>query len=155
MAFLPAVQDGEDVSRDSSEEDEGPDEFEKDNFLVEEGEEEEEGDAEEHERRRRRKRRREREEELLDEDDYALLEDAVSAPALLTTGVGQWLPPYVKTHIHSCSKLLHESNLTGNLVPEPSGVPGAATADSEVFMSCRLDPDTSLSSAAQQGRQQY
>ena len=70
--------DDDDDDADSSEEDEGPDEYEKDNFLVEEGEEDDEGSEEHAERRRRRKRRREREEEQLGEDDYALLEDAVS-----------------------------------------------------------------------------
>lgn len=46
--------------------------------MLQMSQEEEEGGQGQSEKKRRRKRRREREEQQLDEEDYALLEDAVS-----------------------------------------------------------------------------
>ncbi|XP_021816843.1 transcription elongation factor SPT6 homolog [Prunus avium] len=65
---------------DEEDEDEGPDEYEKDDFIVddvdeEEEQEEEEDRADSDEERQRKKKRKKKEEYVLDEDDYELLED--------------------------------------------------------------------------------
>ncbi|KAM5550549.1 transcription elongation factor SPT6 [Rosa sericea] len=64
---------------DEDEEDEGPDEYEKDDFIVddvdEEDEQEEEERADSDEERQKKKKRKKKEEYVLDEDDYELLED--------------------------------------------------------------------------------
>ncbi|XP_008244088.1 PREDICTED: transcription elongation factor SPT6 [Prunus mume] len=69
-------RDGE----DEEDEDEGPDEYEKDDFIVDDvDEEEEQGEEEDRadsdEERQRKKKRKKKEEYVLDEDDYELLED--------------------------------------------------------------------------------
>ncbi|KAM1234373.1 hypothetical protein ACFX13_004034 [Malus domestica] len=70
--------DGDDVE-DEEEEGEGLDEYEKDDFLVddvEDEEEEEEGRADsDEEERQKKKKKKKREEYVLDDDDYDLLED--------------------------------------------------------------------------------
>ena len=66
---------------DSSDEDaEGPDEYDlNDNFIAGDEDEDEGGDrGQAEEKRRKRARKRSREEEQLDEDDYQLLQEAVS-----------------------------------------------------------------------------
>ncbi|GAV89269.1 hypothetical protein CFOL_v3_32687 [Cephalotus follicularis] len=77
-----AIEDRDD--EDEDEEDEGPDEYEKDDFIVddvdeEEGEEEEEegrADSDEERQKKKKKRKKKESDDVLDEDDYELLRES-------------------------------------------------------------------------------
>ena len=86
ICYGTAKSDNVQGSSDSSDEDaEGPDEYDlNDNFIAGDEDEDEGGDQSRAEaKQRKRAKKRSREEEQLDEEDYQLLQEAVSPGLLL------------------------------------------------------------------------